>query len=73
MAVDLSGLLTADRLAQLSPVRHGITIGRDRLDAWTGCTLTDDQVARIADALGESTVPDALAAIAHTVCPADLS
>jgi hypothetical protein len=46
-------------------------ITRNQLNAWAGFTLTDEQVARIAESLPHSTMPEVVATIADDFRPDD--
>lgn len=42
------------------PVRVGILLTRDQLEAWAGRPLSDEHVARLGNAIQYSTIPDAV-------------
>lgn len=47
----------------------GITLSRNQLSSWAGFTLTDEEVARIGNALPSSTLPEIVGVIAAEFRP----
>jgi hypothetical protein len=48
-------------------MRAGVIISRDQLESWAGRTLSDEEVARIGDALPHSSVPESVGTIAENM------
>ena len=45
----------------------GITVTREQLESWSDYKLTDEQVARVQEAIPLSSIPEAIATIVENV------
>ncbi len=57
------------RVAAHEPARVGVTLTREDIEEWAGRPLTDEEVARLDDALPYSSVPEAVATIVGHLSP----
>jgi len=52
---------------QPAPATAALVLSRGQIDAWAGYTLTDEQFARLCQAVEHSSIPEAIATIADSM------